>query len=69
MKAIASDTLWQQKAACKEKYCRSSLHLIMGAALAGPRALSGGLLGDCCPAALPSDQRAIRPEAFVIWRL
>lgn len=44
-----------QKAACKERFCRSTVAKFLQQAMAPARLLSGGNGGGCCPAVLPSD--------------
>ena len=43
------------KAACKERFCRSPLGNLVNNMLKPVGAFSGGMVGSCCPPALPSD--------------
>src|SRR5262245_15393523 len=60
--AAGAGNLWsflcptpEQKAAKKEKFCRSTIGRVFNQMLLPASAFTGGLVGGCCPAALPSD--------------
>src|SRR5581483_2641473 len=58
----APDNIWtflclspEQKAACKTKFCNSALGQMLNNGLKPIGAISGGLMGNCCPSLNPAD--------------
>ncbi len=54
--AAPPKTLWsflgiskEQKAKCKEKFCKTQIGILLNNMTAGPSMMSGGLLPRCCP--------------------